>query len=93
MVRLFVRHPVADYAAWRQVYDDFDARRSEMGVSGHAIYQAVDDPNDVTVWHDFGTREAAEAFASSEELQSAMQKAGVQGRPTIWFAKEVYRSR
>ena len=27
-----------------------------MGVTGHAVYQALDDPNDVTVWHDFATR-------------------------------------
>jgi hypothetical protein len=38
MVRLFVRHPVADYAAWRRVYDDFDEERRGMGVTGHAVY-------------------------------------------------------
>ncbi len=88
MVRLFVRHPVADYAAWRKVYDEFDVERGPMGVTGHAVYQSLDDPNDITVWHDFATREAAEAFASSERLRDAMQRAGVQGRPTIWFVKE-----
>jgi hypothetical protein len=88
MVRLFVRHPVADYAAWRRVYDEFDAERRPMGVTGHAVYQSLDDPNDVTVWHDFATREEAEAFASSERLRDAMQRAGVQGRPTVWFVKE-----
>ncbi len=88
MVRLFVRHPVADYAAWRRVYDEFGVERRPMGVTGHAVYQSLDDPNDVTVWHDFATREAAEAFASSERLRDAMQRAGVQGRPTVWFVKE-----
>jgi hypothetical protein len=33
-----------------------------MGVVGHAVHQALDDPNDVTVWHDFTTRESAQAF-------------------------------
>ena len=59
-----------------------------MGVTGHAVYQAVDDPNDVTVWHDFATREEAEAFASSERLRDAMHRAGVLGRSTVWFVKE-----
>jgi hypothetical protein len=68
MVRLFVRHPVADYAAWRQVYDGFDEERQGMGVTGHAVFQSVDDPNDVTVWHDFETREQAESFAASDRL-------------------------
>ncbi len=36
MVRLFARHPAADYAAWRKHYDDFDEERQGMGVTGHA---------------------------------------------------------
>ena len=31
MVRLFVRHGVADYEAWRKVYDEFDAQRRPTG--------------------------------------------------------------
>src|SRR5690349_22258609 len=80
MVRLFVRHRVADYAAWRRVYDEFDAERRPKGVVAHAVYQAIDDPNDVTAWHDFATREQAEVFTSSEALHRAMQRAGVQGQ-------------
>ncbi len=88
MVRLFARHPVNDYATWRVAYDDFDATRTEMGVTGHAVYQSVDDPNDVTLWHDFDTRDAAEAFISSDQLKSAMQDAGVAGPPTLWITNE-----
>ena len=88
MVRLFVRHPVTDYAAWRKVYDDFEVQRRPMGVIGHSVYQAIDDPNDITVWHDFATREQAESFTSAEALRSAMQQAGVQGAPTIWLVRE-----
>ena len=85
MVRLFVRHDVADYEAWRKVYDEFDAERRPMGVMGDAVFQAIDNPNDVAVWHDFETAEAARAFSSSEQLKSAMQRAGVQGEPDVWF--------
>src|SRR5215211_4189393 len=88
MVRLFIRHPVADYTAWRQVYDGFDEERRGMGVTGHAVYQSVDDPNDVTAWHDFETREQAESFASSDRLREAMTEAGVEGQPSIWFGTE-----
>ena len=88
MVRLYVRHPVTDYAAWRQVYDAFDAERQTFGVTGHAVYRALDDGNDVTVWHDFATREAAEAFAGSDRLREVMHRAGVAGEPTIWFVSE-----
>ena len=88
MVRMYVRHQVEDYAAWRQAYDDFDATRTSMGVTGAAVYQALDDPNDVTVWHDFATAEAAQAFAGSAELRETMASAGVVGAPTIWFVRE-----
>jgi hypothetical protein len=49
------------------------------------VFQSIENPNDVNVWHDFETAEAAEAFASSEKLKNAMQRASVEGEPEIWF--------
>lgn len=83
MVRLFARHQVVDYDAWRLVYDAFD--RESLGVRQNAVYRSVDDPNDVTVCHDFDDRETAMSFASSEELKAGMIEAGVIGEPNIWI--------
>jgi len=91
MVRLFVRIDVADYETWRKVYDQFYAEQVAMGVVGSAAFQLVDDPNDVTVWHDFVTAEVASAFVSSDALRDAMERAGVQGEPQIWFTTESWR--
>lgn len=91
MVRLFVRINVADYGAWREVYDQFYGERVDMGVMGAAAFQLVDDPNDVTVWHDFETAEVARAFVASDALRKVMQRAGVQGEPQIWFTTESWR--
>ncbi len=88
MVRLFVRHPVTDYNTWRQHYDAFDSERAAMGVTGHAVYQSVDDPNDITAWHDFASADEAKAFASAPRLREVMTAAGVAGEPSIWFATE-----
>lgn len=85
MVRIFVRHAVEDYATWKKVYDEFDETRRPMGVTGEAVFQSIDNPNDVTIWHDFETAEAARAFVTSEELRDAMQRSGVQGDPEVWF--------
>ena len=85
MARLFVRHRVADYAAWREVYDGFDEERRGLGVTGQAVYRSVADPNDVTAWHDFSNQQDAEAFASSPQLRDAMQHAGLQGVPEVWL--------
>jgi hypothetical protein len=38
MVRLFIRHNVEDYEAWRKAYDEFDEQRRSMGVSGDAVF-------------------------------------------------------
>ena len=91
MVRLFVRMNVADYEAWREVYDEFYGERVAMGVMGDAAFQLVDDPNDVTVWHDFETAEVARAFVASNTLGNVMQRAGVQGEPQFWFTTESWR--
>ena len=85
MIRMFVRHSVADFSTWKQAYDDFDQERSGMGVKGDAVFQAANDPNDVTAWHDFDTLESAQAFVGAERLKEVMAAAGVAGEPTIWF--------
>lgn len=85
MVRVFIRHDVADYDSWREGYDAFDETRRGMGVTGHAVHQAVGNPNDVTVTHDFESEDAAKAALFSAEVKSAMENAGVVGEPQIWF--------
>ena len=88
MVGVFVRHTVADYERWRQEYDSFGEERRPLGVRGEAVFQSLDDPKDVTVWHDFDSLEEAQAFASSQPLLQAMGRAGVEGEPEIWFVTE-----
>jgi hypothetical protein len=89
MVRLFVRHPVADFATWKQAYDDFTPERGGMGVRDHAVYQSTEDPNDVTVWHDFDSLESAHSFMGSARLKEVMEAAGVAGEPILWFTNPV----
>lgn len=86
MIRLFVRHRVADFATWRRGYDAFDATRKKLGVRAAAIFQGAVEKGDVTIWHDFDTLAAAQAFVTSPELAGAMRSAGVVGEPELWFA-------
>ena len=87
MVTMFIRHRVADYTAWRKVYDGFAPMQKRLGVIAQAVYQTVDDPHDITVTHDFATAQAAQAFAHSPELHEAMASSGVEGEPTVWFTQ------
>ena len=49
MATMFIRHTISDYKAWRKVYDDFTAIQKAEGVTAQAVYQAADNPNDITV--------------------------------------------
>ncbi len=89
MIRMFVRHPVTDFAMWKQAYDDFDDERKGMGVTGDAVFQSASDPNDVTAWHDFATLDEARSFSESDRLREVMTSAGVGGEPQIWFTTQV----
>ncbi len=88
MTTLFVRHQVVDYAKWRQVYDTFGPVQDRFGVKSQAVYRDADNPNDVTVAHEFAALEAAQQFATSGELREAMSRAGIVGEPAIWFANK-----
>jgi hypothetical protein len=68
-VRLFVRHAVADFEAWRKGYDANVDLRVRHGVKADGVHPSVDDPNDVTIFHDFETEEEARAMLGSPELK------------------------
>jgi hypothetical protein len=89
MVRIFVKHTVKDYRKWRKAYDAFDSERSTMGVVGHAVYQSLTKPKEITVSHDFSNLNKAKSFASSPRLKEVMKAGGVTGAPSIWFVKAV----
>jgi hypothetical protein len=87
MIRMFVRHDVADYGTWRRAYDAFDAERRQMGVVAAAVYLSAEKDRDITISHDFETLEAAKAFIGSQRLREVMGAAGVTSVPTIWFTR------
>lgn len=87
MIRMFVRHPVADFSAWKQGYDEFEETRRRLGVRGDAVFCGAESAEDVTAWHDFDDMATARAFLDSPELATAMEKAGVTGEPQVWFCR------
>jgi len=89
MATLFVRHEVADFGSWIKAYHDFDAERKTMGVTGDGVYQTDGNPNEVTIYHQFESMDAAKAFMDNPRLAEAMKSAGVSGAPTVWFTTRV----
>ena len=83
MATAVVLHRVADYGAWRQVYDSVADLQKSGGVVAESVYRMADDPDNVLVIHEFATLDEARAFFTAPELRDAMRRAGVQGQPRI----------
>jgi len=77
MAILVLRHQVANYDAWRKVYDSVGEMQTAGGVTDKAVFRAADDPNTVLVYHRFATMAEAQAFPGRADLGAAMAGAGV----------------
>ncbi len=89
MASMFIKHHVADFAAWKPVFDDHEAARRQSGVTAHSLHRDADDPNVVIIAFRVNDIAGAREFAASQELRAAMERAGVQGQPEFWFAEDV----
>lgn len=80
-----VLHRVADYSAWRKVYDSVADLQKAGGVTSESVHRMAGDPDNVLVIHHFDTVDAARAFFANPELIEAIQRSGVQGEPRFEF--------
>jgi heme-degrading monooxygenase HmoA len=95
MIHVLVHHKVADFTRWKEAFDADFIKRMSAGETGFRMFQAVEDPRDVTLLMDWDTLEHAQQFMQSDERRNAMQRAGVQGTPDVQFIQDahvVYRS-
>jgi quinol monooxygenase YgiN len=90
-VILVVHHRVADFDAWKQVFDEHEAVRRSHGEFEHRVYRDIHDPNRVIVHNDFPSEEAARSFMEDPSLKDAMERAGVEGEPGMSLIEAVER--
>lgn len=88
MPSLFIRHTVADYAAWALIFAEHDTTRRANGSLGGRIFRSDDDPHEVLILLEWDDLERARLFADSDDLREAMDRSGVIDRPDIWFLEE-----
>lgn len=89
MASMLVQHKVKDFAAWKNVYDSVADLRASNGELSDQIYRDASDPNRLTVIFKWDSLANAQKYAQSPELKAAMEKAGVEGPPNIFFLNEV----
>ncbi len=85
MAMMIIHHHVRDYQAWRPVYDAHEPARASAGLSNGRVFRSTDDPQDIPILFDMADRQKAQAFAASDDLKVAMQRAGVEGKPEMQF--------
>jgi quinol monooxygenase YgiN len=86
---MLVQQKVKDFEAWKEVYDSANDMRASNGEISDQIYRDASDPNSLTVIFKWDSLEKAQKYAGSPELKAAMEKAGVEGPPNIYFLNEV----
>ncbi len=89
MASMLVQHKVKDFAEWKNVYDSVADLRASNGELSDQIYRDASDPNRLTVIFKWDSMANAQKYANSPELKAAMENAGVEGPPNIYFLNEV----
>lgn len=88
MAALIVKHRVANFEAWKKVFDEMGATRQKHGWLSHAVFRDATDPNVVTIVNRMKSLDGAKAYGASPDLRGAMQRGGVQGAPEISFCED-----
>jgi quinol monooxygenase YgiN len=88
MASMMIQHKVKDFAAWKKAFDANIGLRTSNGELSAQIFRDASDPNKLTVINKWNSIANAQKFAQSPELKAAMEKAGVEGPPTVSFLNE-----
>ncbi len=91
MPSLLIRCHVADYPAWKAVFDEHEPTRQANGAQGEWLFRDADDPHEVLLLLEWDDLERARLFADSDDLREAMTLAGVTDHPDIWFLEDAAR--
>ena len=93
MIHVLIHHEVADYTAWKAVFDSNLDWRHKHGERSCRIFRSAGNVNDLTLFFEWDSLDSARAFLSSDELKAKMASAGVKGAPQVHFLTEVHSVR
>lgn len=88
MIHMLVRSKVTDFDKWKPVYDAHLPARQKAALKEEHLFRNADDPNEVILLFSAEEIDKAKAFAASDDLRQAMQRAGVSDKPDVYFLKD-----
>jgi antibiotic biosynthesis monooxygenase (ABM) superfamily enzyme len=89
MATMLVQHKVKNYEDWKKIYDSVAGLRTTFGEISDCVYRDASDANKLTLIFDWDSMPNAQKWAQSPELKAAMEKAGVDGAPSVSFLNEM----
>jgi len=93
MIHVLVHHEVADYPAWKSVFDAALDWRHKNGEHSCRIFHSAGNLNDLTLLFEWESLEKARVFLASDELKARMAASGVKGQPRVDFLTEMHTVR
>jgi hypothetical protein len=85
MITAILTHEVKNFSEWRLVFDSDEKRRLKAGIRMNKVYQAVDNPNKITMIGKASSLEAFQKFMSDPDLKEKMEMGGVISMPDVRF--------
>jgi hypothetical protein len=85
MTYMLCRNRVADFAAWKRVFDSHAAAHGEAGLHLQGLWRNVDDPHEVFFLFAVDDVAKARAFVAAPDVPDAQRESGVLDRPDIYF--------
>jgi quinol monooxygenase YgiN len=85
MQYVLILHDVADYNAWKQVFDRAATLRKSAGERSYQVLSDASDPNKIVHFSQWTSLEAARRFFESPELVQIRIEAGVKSPEFIYL--------
>jgi quinol monooxygenase YgiN len=85
MQHVLIIHEVADYPAWKKVFDDAAVIRKEAGERSYQVLKFQNDPNRIVHFSAWTSIEDARRFFESPRLVKIRAEAGVKSPDFIYL--------
>jgi hypothetical protein len=82
---LLIRHKVAEFEAWKRVFDSHVAAQREAGLHIDKILRNTDDPSEVVLLFEVTNLERARKLVESPGVAVVQAESGVTDEPDILF--------
>jgi quinol monooxygenase YgiN len=85
MSHVLIIHEVADYPAWKKVFDGAAGIRHEAGERSYQVLKYANDPNRIVHFSVWTSHAAARAFFESPRLVQIRAEAGVKAPEFLYL--------